>query len=464
MKSRSNAASCATAYDAATRVWCVGPAILMAVASSSSADIIDIPAHQPTIQAGIEAAVDGDDVVVAPGTYPENVNFNGKAITVRSVDPNDPAVVASTIIDAGGSGSVVTCTSDERPDTTLWGLTLTGGTGTYDDVVGVSAGGGMYIVGSSPTVINCIFTDNTAEIGGGMYNDFGSPTVTDSTFSGNWVCGAGGGMFDGAGATVTNCTFTDNAAFQGGGLYGGNVVTNCTFSGNTASEGGGIGTCGTVINCVFTDNWADYGGGMHGCGTLTDCTFSGNLAANGRAVALIDTWPWPPVDLTLANCILWDGGDEIWAVYGTVTVSYSNVQGSFPGAGNIDVDPRFVDRAGGDLRLQPGSPCIDAGDNLAVPAGIITDLEGNPRFAHDSCTLDTGRPDGTNPPVDMGAYEYQPACPADLGCSGGVDFGDLLAILAAWGSCAGCPEDLDNDDAVGFGELLVVLSSWGRCP
>jgi hypothetical protein len=171
-----------------------------------------------------------------------------------------------------------------------------------------------------------------------------------------------------------------------------------------------------------------------------------------------------PGELVLANCILWDGGNETWTTDGTITVSYSNVQGGFGGTGNIDVDALFVDPAGGDLRLQPGSTCIDAGDNLAVPAGVITDLDGNPRFAHDPCTPDTGNPDGTNPPVDMGAYEFQPPCPSDLDCSGSVDVSDLLAILSVWGSCAGCPEDLNGDDAVAVGDLLMVLVTWGPCP
>jgi hypothetical protein len=74
----------------------------------------------------------------------------------------------------------------------------------------------------------------------------------------------------------------------------------------------------------------------------------------------------------------------------------------------------LIDPDNGDFRLAAGSPCIDAADNTAVPVDITTDLDGNPRFAQDPCTFDTGNPDGTNPPVDIGAYEFQPPCPPDL--------------------------------------------------
>ena len=87
-------------------------AILLAV-STAQAAIINVPGDEPTIQAGINAAVNGDVVIVAQGEYFENIDFNGKAITVRSTDPNDPVVVMATIINGGGSGTVVTCNSGE---------------------------------------------------------------------------------------------------------------------------------------------------------------------------------------------------------------------------------------------------------------------------------------------------------------------------------------------------------------
>jgi len=96
-------------------------------------------------------------------------------------------------------------------------------------------------------------------------------------------------------------------------------------------------------------------------------------------------------------------------------VEYSAVQGGYPGEGNIDAEPRFVDPESGDFRLAEGSPCIDAADNTAVPEGIETDLDGNPRFVDDLDTVDTGKPGrGHDQIVDMGSYEFQPRCDVEV--------------------------------------------------
>ena len=186
------------------------------------------------------------------------------------------------------------------------------------------------------------------------------------------------------------------------------TVTNCTFSGNTAgSFGGGMVNTGggspTVTNCTFSENTAlgfDGGGMYNGSSspTVTNCTFSGNFATlAGGGMFNSNSSP------TVANCVLWGNSDEI---FGSAAVSYCDVQGGFPGTGNIDADPLFVDPDNGDLHLLPGSPCIDAGDNTAIPFKT-TDLDGNPRLLDDPATRDTGNPPGHKPIVDMGAYEYQ---------------------------------------------------------
>ncbi len=124
----------------------IAAAVVLA-ANSHAGGTINVPGDQPTIQAGINAAVNGDEVVVAIGTYNETINFGGKAITVRSTDPNDAGVVLNTIINGGGSGSVVTCNSGEGSDTVLSGFVITGGFAAF--------GGGMRNSNSSPTVTNC---------------------------------------------------------------------------------------------------------------------------------------------------------------------------------------------------------------------------------------------------------------------------------------------------------------------
>ena len=122
----------------------LGFAAAVVLAANSHAADINVPGDELTIQAGIDAAVNGDVVIVAQGEYFENINFNGKAITVRSTDPNDAGVVLNTIINGGGSGTVVICSSGEGSDTVLSGFVITGGNA-------VDGGGGMLNAGSSRT-------------------------------------------------------------------------------------------------------------------------------------------------------------------------------------------------------------------------------------------------------------------------------------------------------------------------
>ncbi len=146
-------------------ICCVAVA-LAGVGGRAVAGIINVPGNQPTIQAGIDAAVNGDEIIVVPGTYFETINFLGKAIIVRS--SGGPRV---TIIDAQGAGSVVTCQSGEGPDTVLEGFTITGGL--------ASLGGGMFNSNSSPTLKRCNFRDNQAvDLGGGSLTSAAAPRLS----------------------------------------------------------------------------------------------------------------------------------------------------------------------------------------------------------------------------------------------------------------------------------------------
>ncbi|MHC4693747.1 MAG: right-handed parallel beta-helix repeat-containing protein, partial [Planctomycetota bacterium] len=135
----------------------------------------DGPAGFNKIQAAIDLAVDGDVVIVAEGRYFENINFNGKNITLRSTEPNDPNVTAATIIDGRNSGTVVTFNNGEDANCVLNGFTITNG---YAE-----RGGGIYCFGSSPKLTNCTFSSNSSgHAGGGMYNYKANPILTDCTF------------------------------------------------------------------------------------------------------------------------------------------------------------------------------------------------------------------------------------------------------------------------------------------
>jgi len=378
-----------------------------------------------SIQAAINDADPDDEIEVAAGTYNEAINFSGKAIRLYSSSGPDV-----TTIDGTGHYHVVQCISGEGSATVLEGFTITGGNanGSEPD----NLGGGMYNTGSSPTVTNCIFTSNIAYRGGGMLNlASSSPTVTKCTFSGN-NARDGGGMYNDntSRPTVTNCTFSNNAAYLGGGMYnsytkptvtncrfvsntaslhGGGMhnehsyptVTNCSFIGNTAAaHGGGImnnygkgdfGGVFFIVNCSFVQNSVGgWGGGCCNANTapcFVNCTFSGNTASDGGG-----TYNSASSIMTAINCIYWgDTVNEIVNNSSITTVTYSDVEGGWVGTGNIEADPLFADADG---RLLAASLCIDAGDNSAVPSGVTTDLDGNPRI-QGLC-------------VDMGAFEAGP--------------------------------------------------------
>jgi len=280
-------------------------------------------------------------------------------------------------------------------------------------------GGGICCSRSSPTIVNCTISGNTADdYGGGIYCYDSSPTITDCTISGN-AAGYAGGIYccNYSDPTITNCIITDNMADFG---YGGGIscwrssptITNCTISGNTAEyDGGGI-ECGdsspTITKNLITKNSAIYGAGIfcsissapvitnnliagnsadYGAGISCDNSFpviinntiTKNFATSGGGIWSLDSSP------TVLNTILW--GDKPEEIVGSAIITYSDVQGGWPGEGNIDADPLFVDPDNDDYHLQPGSPCIDAGTPDGAPPD---DIEGNPRDEF----------------PDMGAYEY----------------------------------------------------------
>jgi len=164
---------------------------------------IQVPSEVATIQAAIDAVCDGGEVVVAPNTYNESINFLGKAITLRSAsgDPADTIIDATGVPNLGTGVPVVRCVSGETDTTVLDGFTITGGTGDTT-VFGSAVGGGMFNSGSSPTVTNCILWGNVDDADGDfggpfmdesaqIHTDSGTPVVNYSIVQGGWS-GAGG--------------------------------------------------------------------------------------------------------------------------------------------------------------------------------------------------------------------------------------------------------------------------------
>lgn len=381
-------------------------------------------------------------------------------------------------------------------------------------------GGAICSSQSSLALIDCTIAANTALIGGAVDATGGSVSVAGSLIEGNVAAdsatadGGGLALVDVA-ATFEGCMIRGNSAgIDGGGIAldgGSAVVRRCTVHGNGAGGsggalaarnatlevalsvidrneaivGGGIDallTDLTVLNVLFDRNIArgnelngecttpGAGGAIRvllGSTAIAGSTFSGNVAACAGAGG--GTWG---VFGSIESTILWGnvdagGQDESAQVHGGAPlVRASCVQGltgGLGGEGNIGDDPLLADAATGDLRLRPSSPCIDAGDNAALPPWIDVDLDGTPRYVDDRARPDRGF--GEPPITDMGAYERSPgaSCPADLDGSGDVGFADLLAVLASWGACAGCAADLDRSGDVGFADLLALLARWGPC-
>ncbi len=271
-------------------MWVVEPA---AVAAAERR----VPSEYPTIQAAISAGGAGDVVVIAPGTYTgsgnRDISFLGKAITVRSIEPNDPNVVAATVVDCQGSPTDphygFRFTAGEGADSVLAGVTLANGQATF-------TGGGISCISSSPTITRCVVTRCSAANGGGIWIENAGPVIHSCTFTDNQALSGGAIWVNGGAPTIADCTFRGGTAVEGGGgaivTFGGSTATiaDCAFTGNIAVFGAAVFnylSAPVLTGCTFTDNWGGHGGSVYNlrCNpTLTRCTFIGNRAYWGGGV------------------------------------------------------------------------------------------------------------------------------------------------------------------------------------
>ncbi len=187
--------------------------ISLSLTFSVSAEEIHVPDDVPWIVGAITLAVDGDVIIVHPGTYHESLNMQGKAITLRCLDPNDPDIVASTIISTSSESFTILCQNDEGPDTIINGFVIT------HDSPSI-LGGGIHNAWASPTIVNCIITGNHAHpyyATGGLYNYESSPTIINCTISENANPYGGGGISNhhNSNPIISNCVIINN---EGGGI------------------------------------------------------------------------------------------------------------------------------------------------------------------------------------------------------------------------------------------------------
>jgi len=457
--------------------------VLLLTAALAPAATRLVPDEYATIQAAIDAAVDGDVVIIAPGTYTgdgnRDIDFLGKAITVRSIDPNDPNTIAATIINCNGTGADphrgFCFHSNEDANSVVDGFTITNGHGLKEQFGSYTLpfGGAIYCTGSGPTITNCIITGNKATYGAGIFaGRNGNPTITNCTIIGNNRPGIGGGYTGGgiycwwnSAATITDCTISGN---HGAGIYFHGTespsaeISNCEITDNscvgisfragtinncTISNNGNAGilcsvsgtAAATISNCIISGNNANFdGGGIRmsarddGIVTIINCTITGNQAIRGGGVSCRSTGNTiitnsivrnnTGKDIYVWNFVMPPNGD--WTTEPTeLTVSYS-----CPGVIFVQKDPIF-----GDPILIFGDGNIDA-DPLFVEPGYWDVngvwVDGDYHLLTDSPCIDAGDPNYVAEPnetdldgrprvllgrIDMGAYEFNHIPIADAG-------------------------------------------------
>jgi len=365
--------------------------------------IINVPTDQSTIQAGINAASNGDTVLVAKGNYNETINFNGKNIVVAShfLTTQDSFCIDETIIQAPVGSCVVIIENGETPEARLVGFTLTGGTGNL--VGGIPHGGGLYCNNASPTLESLRIKENVASgmtggVGGGIYFENSTSLVTGCWITNNESNYGGGIRCNGADITLQNSFIQDNFAVQaaGGVMFlscPAPRIEGCVFTGNSSIYGGAIANNNSnlVINkTTFFHNSGLYGGSVNMEGMANTAIINSILWQNAQQSGTINE-----IYFSFGNCSLIATCSDILGgeagITGTGNINWLD--------GNMDIYPEFSDTTIMDLSLPETSPCIDAGTALFIYQGDtvvhITDFYGSA--------------------PDIGAYEYYTTVAIDPG-------------------------------------------------
>jgi len=285
---------------------------------------IFVPDEFITIQSAIDNSINDNRVVVHPGIYYENINFNGHCIQVISSDG-----AGNTIIDGSNNGSVVTFESGETNAAVLKGFTLMNGV--HRD------GGGIYCYSSNPHLSNLIICQNTANgfeysagKGGGLYLNDSSPFLENLVISNN----------------ISNCSPWE----LGDGEYGG----------KSAGSGAGIyfsNSTVSLFNTTITENVSQNGYNNWESGYFV--TYGEGGIYNQQSI------------INIVNSIVFN--NSYYEINALLAAEYSDILGSWVGTGNIDAAPLFINPQNGDYHLQSGSPCIDAGN----PASEYNDADGS---------------------------------------------------------------------------------------
>lgn len=334
-----------------------------------NAATLKVPEDFLTIQEAVNASVDGDTVLVALGTYYENINFRGKNILLTSyyIFDEDVRFITNTIINGSqpvhpDTASCVLIVSGEDSLAILQGFTLTGGTGTkWIDEHGAGTyveGGGILITLSSPTIKNNLIIDNEAirtgsgvisAGGGGIRVGDGNPHILNNVFISNSGMYGGALVLNYTGAIVKNNIFYYNEVYQA-------IPGVQTFGGGGIWVLANFGATPKIIenNTIVANSSSGSGSGA---------------AGKGGGILVWST------TIQAKNNIIWGNtqtsGEQIALISSPSTFTYNLIEGGFAGTGNINANP-FFETTG--FYLSDSSACIDAGD----PDPIFNDPEGDP--------------------------------------------------------------------------------------
>jgi hypothetical protein len=398
-----------------------------------------------TIQAAIDDANDGDVVIVAAGTYTgdgnRDIDFKGKAITVRSTDPNDPNIVATTIIDCNGTQENphrgFYFHSGENLSSELNGVTICNG---YVTQALGSLGGAIYCEsGSGPKIINCRIINSMA---------FSWPLPG---------AGSGGGVA-GCDGEIINCLISGNGAMCGGGLAfcHGIIQKNIITNNKAGYLGGGLFGCDGVIqgNIVSHNRAMAYGGGLAACSGIIRNNVIACNRTYGRGGGMSSRYSGNPV---VTNCIVWGNlPDQLDQV---PVVRYSDIKDGWPGDGNINNDPCFARPGYWD---QNGTP-DDANDDFWIDGNYHLKSQGG---RWDPSSASWVKDDVTSPCIDAG----DPASPIGyepFPNGGIINIGAYGGTTEASKSYFGKPVcetivagDINGDCEVNFKDFSFIAFHW----
>jgi parallel beta-helix repeat protein len=360
-----------------------------------------------TIQGAVEAAFEGDEIIVVPGTYEENITFAGKNLHVSSASGRD-----ATVVKSAGLGAVVTFGMGEGRGAILESFGVTEGHaysgGGFDcfrssptirdcavyENWGATEGGRFYCLESSPLIERCaIYNNGTEERGAAIHCDKCNPTILSCNIFGNEIgcCGPAGIYLRESGGLVADCKLYSNTSPGVGAIRcddSWTTFTRCAVFDNSSNGCSGFLLASSpvsITNCIVSNNISRYDGAVRCEGsspTIINCTIHGNICQGSGGVVVSQSCA-----ALLVNTIVWDnksydivcGDSETdWTTAAVLLhCDVGEARGSYlDGGGNIAADPLITKDFLPVPHLLPGSPCIDAGTWMSAPS---SDMEGDPR-------------------------------------------------------------------------------------